>query len=285
MSPPEVFSDVHTPGHAITLALASEEGIPIAATVEPLTAAQEQVVAEFRSCHPSALPIHLETQLLELGMTELAGHPPTRTALDGLLLGDRNRLILALLNASYGVPQSLLMNCSSSECTAAYEIPLDIASILNTRAQDPAGAVFWLPAADGEVAMRLPTGADIAAIADAGMAAEHLLLERCLIAPCPNAEVRHQLEDAIRSRDPCAELMYVTHCSECGADIEGLLDPLALLLGEMNRLGGVWVELDQLARAYHWSEAELLALPAFRRRRYLQLINEAMASMPVGLAS
>ena len=71
------------------------------------------------------------------------------------------------------------------------------------------------------------------------------------------------------------EIVLSSHCTDCGAPIAGRVDPLELLLAEMARHGGVLAEFDTIARAYHWSEAELLALPAFRRRRYLRLLAEA----------
>jgi hypothetical protein len=46
----------------------------------------------------------------------------------------------------------------------------------------------------------------------------------------------------------------------------------------MERRGGLLLEIDQLARAYHWSEADILAIPAARRRRYLALIDARIAA-------
>jgi len=40
------------------------------------------------------------------------------------------------------------------------------------------------------------------------------------------------------------------------------------------RCARLWREVHALARAYHWSERELLAMPLHRRLRYLLLLEE-----------
>ena len=133
--------------------------------------------------------------------------------------------------------------------------------------------------------MRLPTGADLIAAAAADQ--EDALLRRCLLdaAPPPLDEFMSIAEAQIAERDPCAEIVFATQCTTCGAAISGRLDPLALLRSEMDARGGMLSELDQIARAYHWNEGEILALPAYRRRRYLDLIAEAAPTEPQRRAS
>ena len=63
-------------------------------------------------------------------------------------------------------------------------------------------------------------------------------------------------------------------CPYCGAacdvdvDVEGTL--VGLLARERDRLVS---DVDRLARAYHWSEADILALSPQRRRLYLQRLE------------
>ena len=56
-----------------------------------------------------------------------------------------------------------------------------------------------------------------------------------------------------------------------------VLDAFSLLASGLAAADRLYAEIDAVARAYHWSEAEILALPIARRRRYLGLIG-AMAA-------
>jgi hypothetical protein len=51
-----------------------------------------------------------------------------------------------------------------------------------------------------------------------------------------------------------------------------LLDGLTLLSSGASSSSRLYTEVDRLARAYHWSEEAILALPVSRRRSYLELV-------------
>ena len=68
-------------------------------------------------------------------------------------------------------------------------------------------------------------------------------------------------------------------CPECDAELLVEVDPYLTLSLARDEIFG---EVHTLARHYHWSEAEILALPQARRRLYLGLIDRArgMVSRP-----
>jgi hypothetical protein len=278
MSRPEARHAPTTPDQAITIDLAPSGGGAASALVRPLTGADEMFILERRDAAPGMAPVHLETLVLAAGVAELAGRRPQETDLDGLLLGDRNRLMLAMLCSTSWAPRALLMTCS--QCGTTHEVAFDPAVMLDTVPEGPAGLEVRLESEEGPLELRLPTGADLAAIVEAGEAGGDALLRRCAPAARPSEAVRAAIEAEIVARDPCAEIVFVSHCGECGAAVTGLVDPLALLLAEMERHGGIVAELDRIARAYHWSEADLLCLTAHRRRLYLRAIAEAEALEP-----
>ena len=72
----------------------------------------------------------------------------------------------------------------------------------------------------------------------------------------------------------CSELEGV--CPECGAVVAASFDPLqyALLRAARPR-GFVYEDVCAIAHHCHWSEAEILALPAARRSRYAELAGRA----------
>ena len=143
-----------------------------------------------------------------------------------------------------------------------------------------------------DVRYRLPTGADqeaAAAIArrDPAAAAD-AILERCILAVAVEAgrpveslsvsvlaHIRAPLAEAFAARDPEAETAVRAACPACGAEVTALLDAESFLSAELARSDGIFGEVDRLARGYHWSEAEILALGVARRRRYLALLGDA----------
>lgn len=211
-------------------------------------------------------PVDLESAVLGSGAVAL---PEAYGGPEALLVGDRSRLVLAVLCAGFGAPGELHLNCG--DCGALHEVPFDPAAVLGLVPPGPVGDWFEVETDCGPIAMRLPTGADLVALhADGGA-----LLLRCAPRAGDDRAVQTAVEAAIAARDPAAEIVFRLECAECGDPVQALLDPLTLLRGEMNRCGGIVAEVDVLARAYHWSEAELLALPAHRRRLYLEALSGA----------
>ena len=257
----------------VTLALAGQA--VATARVRALTGAQELRLSEARDRLPSAAFVRLETLALCEAVSDIAGRAPTPEQMDALLLGDRNRLMLAALCVGYEPPKALLMTCQAEGCGAHQEAPFDQALFLDARSNVSPQEPICVEMNDGAFELSLPTGADLAAISADGRADAWALLRQCAPDAPSSADALAAAETTISACDPCAEIVLSSCCMECGAEMTGRLDPLALLWTEMDRYGGVLYELDRLARVYHWSEAELLALPAYRRRRYLSIVEEA----------
>ena len=85
------------------------------------------------------------------------------------------------------------------------------------------------------------------------------------------ADLRAPLAAVFAKLDPEAETELRAPCPACGTEVTALLDAESFLAGEFARTDGIFGEVDRLARTYHWSEAEILALTVARRRRYLAL--------------
>ncbi len=144
---------------------------------------------------------------------------------------------------------------------------------------------------------RLPDDADLAAVAGAATTDEAalLLVSRCVIgsedprnfgemvaphAPSgshfpENAQIlRELLAERIAAADPYADISFDLACPECGTWWESALDMADFVWAQLNtharRLLG---EVDELARAYGWSEREILGLSQGRRDAYLELVR------------
>jgi len=86
-------------------------------------------------------------------------------------------------------------------------------------------------------------------------------------------EVLAALADEMSARDPQAEVLLDLACPACGNRWQALFDIEAFfwteLAAEAKRL---LREVDTLARAYGWREADILRLNPRRRRAYLDMV-------------
>ena len=66
-------------------------------------------------------------------------------------------------------------------------------------------------------------------------------------------------------------------CPECDTDFRLLFDVGDYLFRELAaQQDRLLEEVHQLALQYHWGEAEIMAMPTGKRRRYLELLGDAV---------
>lgn len=237
-------------------------------------ALREMTGADEMTAAGAMLPAVRTTRLL--GAT-IGGLDDDRARL--LTLGDRARLLLALNTHSFGAEQDILLPCEA--CGETAEITLDLATLLPV----PPGAPVetgTVSAGPRTAVYRVPNGGDEErAAAEAALQPDRAgaaLLEACVLSvtgpdgAAPNG-IEEAVADAIRAADPGAETILHIACPNCGADLRGYLDAQALLEGLIGRYDAVLDDVHRLARCYHWHEADILALPVRRRRRYLSLLD------------
>jgi hypothetical protein len=73
--------------------------------------------------------------------------------------------------------------------------------------------------------------------------------------------------------DPAAEISLRLTCPACAYEWELLFDIAEFFWTEISAQAQRLVrEIDALARAYGWTEREILSLPAQRRQTYLEML-------------
>jgi len=86
-----------------------------------------------------------------------------------------------------------------------------------------------------------------------------------------------RLEDLsalLEEADPDADICCATVCPNCEERQELLFDPGQFLWEEINaRVPRILREVAELARAYHWSEHDILAMSGERRAFYLGMVQ------------
>ncbi|MEL6475709.1 MAG: hypothetical protein AAFR17_00155 [Pseudomonadota bacterium] len=177
----------------------------------------------------------------------------------------RRQGLMAIAVATHGPARDVTVTCPAEGCGARLDLSLDLWAL----AQDWREVRAPLP---GGGALRLPSPVDLAAAGD------DLLLHLLDGAP-PAGDWRPDAEEALANADPLGDMILEARCPDCGGPI---LHPYTLEPGLVAELAGeaqaLMDEIHVLAMAYHWSEAEIIALPPARRQHYLDRIREAWAA-------
>lgn len=186
------------------------------------------------------------------------------------------RRLLHLEQATVGGVLESLVSCPA--CGVRNALAIDPAA-LSARPAD--GDVVRVEVAGHRVDARPPTLGDFAAAAATGdeTAAAALLLERSVVRTEPATpaaelapEVVAAVEAALDAAYPLADPRIEVTCETCGVATTVAFEAAEFLAAELAVRGRrTMAEVATLARAFGWSEREILALPASRRRVYLEL--------------
>lgn len=256
-------------------------------TLRPLCGADELSL-------PGAPPVERAAALLSASLPGVD--------VDTLTLGEFNRALLAICVLNFGGRADAVCVCPEAACGERMDVDLDFRAML---ARVPGGAApgpvdVSVPAAQGALRARLgPLRlADLrAAVAEAPADAAEgraRLLGRALEAleapggeAVPAAALRADaaalaaLEGALLAADPLARVAVRGACPSCGQETPLAVEPMEFALAPLASPARLLDEVDCIARAYHWSEAEILSLPLLRRRAYLARIEAADQRAPL----
>ena len=210
-------------------------------------------------------------------------------ALLALPVGERDADLLALRQTLFGRVARVRLACA--ECAGDLEFDFDVADALGAgpgaEGQPDGAAPIEVTEGRWTVRLRPPTPADLLAAAEVPPhRARAVVLARCVldarrggrrasVADLPRS-VQQRVAQAAAAHDPRADIPFDVPCPDCGHRTKALLDPGAFLWAEVDAWArGMMLDVSLLAAAYGWSEPEVLALSAFRRRYYLELSGHA----------
>ena len=208
-------------------------------------------------------------------------------ALGALRIGERDQRLLQLREWSFGPVLNCIADCP--KCGERHEITLNAAEL---RAFAVAGEDrrerFDVCVMGFRIAFRLPTLDDLEFCQTSvdGRAARRLLFARCVLGaireaddvPCPCSDLHDDVVAAIAEHmseaDPAGDIQLGMKCAACEHGWQMNFDIATFFWEELNawalRLVG---EIHALARAYGWTESEILALSPWRRQLYLALVE------------
>jgi hypothetical protein len=209
----------------------------------------------------------------------------TETVARDMLVADREYAVMRLFELTCGDTLPAILHCPGDDCRAPMEVMLSVADMATD--QRPIAARYFQRRLSSEpfreIQFRLPTGADQEALA--GMEDENravsMLLARCTGLDESEIEVltepeRHEIEADMEQFAP-RDMEVEATCPDCGRTFSGQADwPIYCLSQLISQSADLEREVHLLAWHYHWSEADVLALPRAKRRRYIDLIEEEL---------
>jgi hypothetical protein len=211
-------------------------------------------------------------------LTRLEAIPPDQSVAQ-LTVGQCDARLFELRRALFGDVMEALATCPG--CGAEVEMSLSLAELQPPIVDEP-NRVVALEQSDYALVFRIPRNDDLRCLSTAGgEAAIRELVERCMVeasagdgravsgSELPD-DVVHRIAEAMAEQDPGAQTALNIRC-ECGAEWVDELHIRSLVWSDLTDwVGRTLTEVHELARVYGWSEAELLSMPAWRRRWYLE---------------
>lgn len=216
----------------------------------------------------------------------LAANEPNAQPEDllSLSVGQRDLKLLRLRQQLFGNETVLVSHCSG--CSEQIEISISIDELVlkQSTGNQPLCTVrdSW------RVGFRVPSAGDLVAIQrlapDARRAA---LLNRCISkieheekkcsvnASDLPANVVKSVVDAMADADPQANIEFQLKCNECGHGWTSGFDIVSFLWREINDWAQkLLLQIHSLAKAYGWTQDEVLKLSRWRRQVYLGMARQ-----------
>lgn len=210
-----------------------------------------------------------------------------------LTIGERDARLLQLREWMFG---SLLLNMAQCpQCGEKVEWQCTTTDLTMQAVADVNSAEDYSMELDGyQLRFRLPNSLDIAAVVPllptdneenfSVKVGATELVKRCIISAsyggqsCSFNELSQQvvkgLGEKIKKLDPQAEVTIALTCPECEHLWQVPFDIASFLWTEINSWAeGTIRSIHQLAKAYGWTESEILNLSPIRRQLYLGMVN------------
>jgi hypothetical protein len=221
---------------------------------------------------------------LDRALTLLAATCPELTwdELAALSIGQRDARLLTLREQISGPRLNGFVECP--RCAERLEFDVAVADLRVMEAPDLGEEAWELVTGGLALRFRLPNSRDLAAVLGCQdpTAARNQLVQRCVLeasrdgvpvaASELSADVVTRLARRMSECDPQAEVLLNLSCPVCDYAWKALFDIVAFFWAELAaQAKRLLREVHALARAYGWSEADVLDMSARRRRFYLEM--------------
>jgi hypothetical protein len=208
-------------------------------------------------------PLHRALTLLRV-----AEPGQTIDTLASLAIGERDRRLLRLRQRLFGSHFEAVATCP--RCAEKLEMSFSAAQL---PAQEPPPRAIEMAVEGRSITVRMPNTADLLEVAaEAPERRARALLERCA-----GGEEAVDAAEVIQSRmaeaDPMVRVELELSCPACEHRWTSVFDIASFLWTEVRDYAlRLLRETHTLARAYGWSEADILGMTPQRRQIYLDLV-------------
>ena len=216
------------------------EGLIDTAEIRELNGADEEAISKINDPGKALMAI------LERATVKLGAEAATKASLDALLAGDREQILLAIRNATFG-PEVKIGPGACPFCGEMQTFTIDLAKDVEIRTLKDEDRVFTVSTASGEVKVKLPSGDTqkqiINSVDKTSAEIDSIILMGCIISLNDSPVVsmdqvrklsvatRRKLLDAISTRNPGPQLSELSKpCQSCGQEV-----PLPLTLADLFR--------------------------------------------------
>jgi len=228
----------------------------------------------------------LITQLLQACVRNIQGDPFLTSEIMVWSLKRRLQALLAVGFITHGQHLQFQSTCSDDACAQILELEVDLLAFCEPEDES---LMTCHPATDIVLELRLPTSADQALWRHQTFSENNEALFSSLattlvvsingVAPQPDWQAPPAWLDSIaqslESHDTMMTMQVDSVCPECGVTISVGFDLEAQLLSLLaNQKKTLLQHIHRLASVYHWTEEDILALPANRRQYYIERIVE-----------
>lgn len=222
-------------------------------------------------------PVDRALTLLAVAFPDL-----TFAELAAMSVGRRDAALLALREALFGPRLDCFSLCP--QCDTRLEFKLYARELTARSSAEYAATEFDLD--DLRVKIRAPNSLDLVAAASEGNvpAAKRLLLERCIVlsqhhgTSFKNDEwsetALEVVADKLARMETQADISLDVTCAACAHQWQLAFDIASFLWSEVSaQVRRCLRDVHTLARAYSWSEADILAMSPARRQFYIESVS------------
>ncbi|TGA95163.1 hypothetical protein [Streptomyces sp. MZ04] len=227
-----------------------------------------------------------EANVLDVWENGLAGPPAARSLLFAsmaapsgrnvadLPLSALNSLLLELRRGAFGDALPCTADCP--ECGESLDVTVAAGELLPPGGGAAVAATATVNSYGRTVTYRALTGRDVRSVDPAMPRARQTLLRRCVLRVDPPAddlpdEVLEDVARRLADVDPGADAVVSLNCPQCEHSWDAALDLAEHLWTDVSGYARRLLhEVHALARAYGWTEADVLAISPTRRSFYLE---------------
>lgn len=221
----------------------------------------------------------LVTRLLELCAVDPSEILPNGVFRE-LSIGNRIECLLMLAAGAPDAALSFSFKCVN--CDEQLEFDLTVSEVSDFQRQADLVDTVTVDVKGRRIEIRKPRGSDqenwaLRDFADEAAATADMIGTLTVTPDLPSnigtKEIR-LIEDALDAADPLVNFSCNVTCGECGEPNEYAVDLLETALEMLSHAQRRLIfTVHRLASHYHWSEAEIFAVPDRRRQQYLNLIE------------